>query len=111
VKEGIGKESVPAKRDAAFLLFQAQGRFDDDPCEPEVKPMRWKQFFTPVESLDAGQAKSFMANLTSTEFTLLDVRQPSEYAESHIPGARLIPLPDLTDRLGEMDPAKPVLVY
>jgi rhodanese-related sulfurtransferase len=73
--------------------------------------MRWKQFFTPVESLDAGEARSFMAGLTTREFTLLDVRQPSEYELSHIPGARLIPLPELTDRLDEMDRDKPVMVY
>jgi len=43
--------------------------------------------------------------------TILDVRQPSEYREGHIPGATLIPLPQLPDRLDEIDPEKPTLVY
>ena len=36
------------------------------------------------------------------EVTLIDVRNPDEYAEGHIPGARLIPLPELGDRLAEV---------
>ena len=34
---------------------------------------------------------------------LLDVRQPWEYAYGHVPGSRSIPLPDLPDRLDELD--------
>lgn len=45
------------------------------------------------------------------EFQLVDVRQDAEYAEGHIPGARLVPLPELADRLGELDRAKPVVAY
>jgi rhodanese-related sulfurtransferase/rubrerythrin len=41
----------------------------------------------------------------------LDVRQPSEYQEEHIPGAKLIPLPDLNDRQKEIDREKPMIVY
>ena len=73
--------------------------------------MRWKQFFTPVKSLDGDQARQFMANKSPDEFTILDVRQPGEYEAGHIPGSKLIPLPDLTERLGEIDPKKPTLVY
>ena len=65
--------------------------------------MRWKQFFTPVKSMDALKAKDYMTATTSDDFTLLDVRQPAEYEAGHIPGAKLIPLPDLNDRLGEID--------
>ena len=73
--------------------------------------MRWKQFFTPVKSCDGDHAKKIMADKSPDEFTILDVRQPGEYEAGHIPGARLIPLPELTERLGEMDPEKPTLVY
>ncbi len=73
--------------------------------------MRWKQFFTPVESIDAPQAKSYRAAKTPEEYTFLDVRQPGEYQTGHIPGAKLIPLPDLNDRLGEIDANKPTIVY
>lgn len=36
------------------------------------------------------------------EMTLIDVRNSDEYAEGHIPGARLIPLRELPDRLDEV---------
>ncbi len=73
--------------------------------------MRWKQFFTPVKSINADQAREFMETRSSGELTTLDVRQPTEYEAGHIPGAKLIPLPDLTNRLSEIDHNKPVMVY
>jgi rhodanese-related sulfurtransferase len=73
--------------------------------------MKWMQFFTPAKSLDFNETEKFIANHPGDEITILDVRQLSEYKESHIPGANLIPLPQLSDRLGELDPQKPVLVY
>lgn len=73
--------------------------------------MRWKQFFTPATSLDAPQARKFMDGLSGADYNLIDVRQPGEYQAGHIPGARLIPLGDLTDRLDEIDPEKPTLLY
>ncbi|MBW2201919.1 MAG: rhodanese-like domain-containing protein [Deltaproteobacteria bacterium] len=38
-------------------------------------------------------------------------RQPGEYENDHIPGAKLIPLTELPNRLGELDPEKPVITY
>jgi rhodanese-related sulfurtransferase len=73
--------------------------------------MRWKQFLTPVASMDTEEAKAYMAEHEEGSFTLLDVRQPGEYENSRIPGATLIPLPELADRLGELDPDKPVIPY
>ncbi len=73
--------------------------------------MRWKQFFTPVESVDSGQAREMMAKTATGDMTILDVRQPSEYSAGHIPGATLIPLPQLGDRLSELDRQKPLMVY
>lgn len=73
--------------------------------------MKWMQFLTPAKSFDYQEAQAYMAERGLNTFTLLDVRQPSEYEESHIPGATLIPLPELGDRLGELDPEKPTLVY
>ena len=73
--------------------------------------MRWKQFLMPVRSMDAKEAKSYMDEHREGTFTLLDVRQPSEYNKARIPGAKLIPLPELADRLGQLDPSKPVITY
>jgi rhodanese-related sulfurtransferase len=41
---------------------------------------------------------------------LIDVREPVEHAESHVPGARLIPLGQIETRCGELAKSKPVVV-
>ena len=73
--------------------------------------MRWKQFLTPVKSMDVGQAREYVQKKPPEELTLLDVRQPNEYEAGHIPGARLIPLPDILSRLDEIDSNKTTVVY
>jgi rhodanese-related sulfurtransferase/rubrerythrin len=73
--------------------------------------MRWKQFLTPVKSFTAKEAKDRIRNTSSDQITILDVRQPGEYEAGHIPGAKLIPLPELTERLVEIEPNKTTLVY
>jgi rhodanese-related sulfurtransferase/rubrerythrin len=70
-----------------------------------------KKYLTPAESIDADEAKKFIAEHTEGDYTLLDVRQPGEYEASHIPGAKLIPIAQLPDRLDEIDPEKPVIAY
>jgi rhodanese-related sulfurtransferase/rubrerythrin len=70
-----------------------------------------KKLFTPVNSLEAEEAKAYMARHREGDYTLLDVRQPGEYQESHLPGAKLMPLPQLPDTYGELDPEKPTLVH
>ena len=73
--------------------------------------MRWKQFFTPVQSMNPDEARAYLSDKTLQEVTILDVRQPGEYEEGHIPGAKLVPMAVLTDSLAEIDRSKPVLVY
>lgn len=41
---------------------------------------------------------------------LLDVREPSEWNEAHVPGATLVPLGQLSSRLSEVPKDKPVVV-
>jgi sulfur-carrier protein adenylyltransferase/sulfurtransferase len=73
--------------------------------------MKWMQFFTPVKSKDYRETQEMISDHSPEDITILDVRQPSEYQQSHIPGAVLIPLPQLSDRVSELDPEKPTLVY
>ena len=73
--------------------------------------MQWKQFFTPVKGMDAEEARSYIRTHPEGTYTLLDVRQPVEYEKEHIPGALLIPLPDLGSRLNELDREKPIIAY
>jgi sulfur-carrier protein adenylyltransferase/sulfurtransferase len=73
--------------------------------------MRWKQLLTPVGNMDAEEARAYMDSNREGSYTMLDVRQPGEYEKARIPGASLIPLPELTDRLEELDPKKPLIAY
>lgn len=73
--------------------------------------MQWKNLFTPVADLAVAEARAFMDHRSVGDFELLDVRQPKEYLQAHIPGSRLIPLGELPARLGELDRQKPVIAY
>ena len=73
--------------------------------------MRWKQFLTPVKSIDADQARQYIEGKSPADLTILDVRQPGEYESGHLSGAKLIPLPDLPGRLDEIEKDKPTVVY
>jgi sulfur-carrier protein adenylyltransferase/sulfurtransferase len=68
-------------------------------------------YFKPVSTLTAQQVREFLGKEKHGDYNLIDVRQPGEYKKGHLPGARLIPVGELSDRLGELDPAKPVIVY
>ena len=73
--------------------------------------MRWKQFLTPVKSMNSQQVRALLQQHAPDEVTILDVRQPEEYRQEHLPGAKLLPLPELSERLDEIDPDKPTVVY
>ena len=73
--------------------------------------MKWKEFFKPVGNMDSKGIRAYTETHPEGTYTLLDVRQVREYEESRILGATLIPLPQLSDRIRELDPEKPVLVY
>ncbi len=73
--------------------------------------MKLRQLLRPAPSLSPEELRAFQAGRQESDYTLLDVRQPSEYQEGHLAGAKLIPLPELPDRLGELDPQEPVVAY
>ena len=73
--------------------------------------MNWKSLITPVKSMSTGQAKSYMDGKTADDYQLLDVRQPKEYEQEHLPGAIFIPLAELPQRMKELDKNKPVIAY
>ncbi|MCJ2164946.1 MULTISPECIES: rhodanese-like domain-containing protein [unclassified Pseudodesulfovibrio] len=66
---------------------------------------------TEITMMTPDQARSFIDGNKPDSYTLLDVRQQWEYDENHIPGARLLPLVDLADRMEEVPKDLPVLVY
>ena len=68
-----------------------------------------------VENLAKGVVKQFRAEDVKDlprdgSVTLLDVRTPREYAGGHIEGFRNIPVDELRERLGEIEPGKPAYV-
>ena len=44
-------------------------------------------------------------------FTLIDVREPYEYAIGHIPGSKLVPLGTINERLHEFDTADDIVLH
>ncbi len=63
----------------------------------------------PTWSVD--DVRAFLAQRPLGEYTLLDVRQPEEYADGHLPGSQLVPLGELHQRIDEIDRSKPTIVY
>ena len=68
-------------------------------------------YFKPVRSMSAEEVREFLKNRNLDEYNLVDVRQPAEYERGHIPGARLMPVGELLDRVQELDPDKPTITY
>ncbi len=63
------------------------------------------------KSMTTEQAKKYLDSRGVADYNLVDVRQDWEYEEFHLPGAKLIPLPELAGRLKEIPSDKPTLVY
>jgi sulfur-carrier protein adenylyltransferase/sulfurtransferase len=68
-------------------------------------------YFKPVSTWSAERIREFLKDKNQDAYQLVDVRTRKEYEKGHLAGARLIPLGELADRLSELDPAKPTLVY
>jgi len=68
-------------------------------------------YFKPVSTWSPERVRLFLKEKDSEKYNLVDVRTPEEYKQGHLPGARLIPVGELADRLSELDPKKTTLVY
>ncbi len=79
------------------------------PSEPAWAPLTftfgglWEIQPTALEERIAGPRRG--------EVQVIDVREPAEFSDAlgHIPGAQLLPLSQLTQRVGEIDPDRPVV--
>lgn len=67
--------------------------------------------FRPVSSWTAAQVREFLEGHRADACNLVDVRQPGEYENGHLPGARLIPIAELRERLHELDRSRPTITY
>ena len=59
----------------------------------------------------AGAIEKFQEMIEATSPTIIDVREESEYAEGHIPGAINIPLRTITQNLDKIPNDAPTVVY
>jgi len=66
---------------------------------------------TGIENLIPRDIEAFLVARKPGSYTLVDVRQPREYEEVHLPGAQLIPLPTLPEYLESKPLEQPVVVY
>ena len=68
-------------------------------------------YFKPVSSWSAEEVRTFLNEKEPEKYNLVDVRQPKEYEQGHLPGAQLIPLGELANRVKELNPNKPTIAY
>lgn len=73
--------------------------------------MKWTSLFSKTDDISVADAKKYIESAPQQSYQLVDVRQPKEYQEQHIPGSILIPLGELKDRVGELSPERPTIVY
>jgi len=73
--------------------------------------MNWNSLFNKEQTISPDDARQWILSDKLKTSQLLDVRQPKEYEQSHLPGALLIPLPELADNLSTLNKNDPVIVY
>jgi rhodanese-related sulfurtransferase/rubrerythrin len=73
--------------------------------------MAIRDYFRKIASRSADDVRKMIDTKNPDEYSIVDVRQPGEFRQGHVPGAKLIPLDDLPEHLEELDPSKPTLVY
>ena len=63
------------------------------------------------EDMTVEELRQFVESQKETDYTIVDVRQPVEYVEGHIPGAKFIPLNDLVSDFSGLPQNKDVIFY
>ncbi len=63
-----------------------------------------------VQDIQPAELNDLLIHGNGSRPVVVDVREPWEYQQGHVPGAMLMPLGQLSMRLGELDLEKPVAV-
>ena len=63
------------------------------------------------ENISAETFRQYQKDHGEQEYLLVDVRQPEEYTQKHIPGSKLMPLDELESSLGELPSEKDIFFY
>lgn len=79
-------------------------------CQADVVHS-WKSLRGKLETV-AQQDPASLMKLTGKEgLQIVDVRNPDEWSEGHLPGAIHIPLAQLPDRVGELEPSASIVLH
>jgi sulfur dioxygenase len=81
----------------------------DLPLEPSWAPLTFT--FSGIWEIQPTVLEELVGGRRAGDIQVIDVREPAEFADDlgRIAGANLIPLSDLSNRLGEIDRARPVV--
>ena len=71
--------------------------------------MKLTDIFNRVDALSPDEAKQLLSE--NNNAILLDVREPKEYEEEHLPGAVLMPMSGIPDKMKELDPSRTIVTY
>jgi hydroxyacylglutathione hydrolase len=63
-----------------------------------------------IQDIEPLELNDLLINGNGSRPVVVDVREPWEYRQGHVPGAMLMPLGQLSMRLSELNPEKPVAV-
>lgn len=63
------------------------------------------------QDISVERVRAYLAQHEEQDYVLVDVRQPDEYTKGHIPGAILIPLGEIPERMGELPTDKDIILY
>lgn len=70
------------------------------------------QMYKPeFENVTVAEMKQYISRKNEHDYLLVDVRQPDEYRAGHIPGAMLVPLPELESKVFDLPDDKEILIY
>ncbi len=66
---------------------------------------------TKIKTVDSEGLRQYIAATHESRYLLIDVRQPDEYHDGHIPGAYLMPLGELEQKLFTLPPDRDLVFY
>jgi ArsR family transcriptional regulator len=111
---------VASRREGKFVLY----RLADDTVLGLLASLRevagrnlvevdyiLRSYFSERDPLEPVSRDDLLARLRDGQVTVLDVRPADEYAMGHVPSAVNIPLGELEQRLGELDPSQEIVAY
>jgi len=64
-----------------------------------------------IQNLRPEELRQFIQRHHEKAYVLIDVRQPGEYEQGHIPGARLLPLPELVQTMDTLPGDRQLVFY